>query len=334
MTAPRRGANDGDHGAILVTMLLIVTVMAAVAVTLLDDVRFGVRRSVAAQASNQARWYAMGAEALALEGIRASIVLDPDVTSFAQPWAQYGGPFLMPGGQIDARLRDASNCFNVNSLVQQEEGGRTRANPGNGVRLTALLTAFGLDERTAGEMTAVITDWIDSDTRADTRGAEDFDYQLQAPPYRTGNTLIVDITTLRALEGTTPELYALLSQITCARPTTDASVFNVNTLDGESGAILLAAVLGDDVSASEAAAILDNRPTEGYRDLVEFWALPELAGKTIPAEQRALLGVKASYFELNARVLYSENDTVIQSLFEVGQDNRVRHVTRQFGEEL
>ena len=54
-----------EQGVALLTVLLMVAVMAAIAVAVLDDIRFSVRRTANAQTTAQARWYALGAETLA-----------------------------------------------------------------------------------------------------------------------------------------------------------------------------------------------------------------------------------------------------------------------------
>jgi general secretion pathway protein K len=60
----RRGV-DKREGMALLTVLLLVAVMSVVAVAVLDDVRFSVRRATNAETQAQAQWYASGAEALA-----------------------------------------------------------------------------------------------------------------------------------------------------------------------------------------------------------------------------------------------------------------------------
>ncbi|HAV49421.1 MAG TPA: general secretion pathway protein GspK, partial [Brevundimonas sp.] len=68
----RRGLQD-RKGMALLTVLLMVTVMAAIAVALLDDVRFSTRRASNLASVGQAQWYALGAEALARKRIERLI---------------------------------------------------------------------------------------------------------------------------------------------------------------------------------------------------------------------------------------------------------------------
>ena len=53
------------EGMALLTVLLLVAVMSVVAVAILDDVRFSVRRATNVETQSQAQWYAAGAETLA-----------------------------------------------------------------------------------------------------------------------------------------------------------------------------------------------------------------------------------------------------------------------------
>ena len=54
-----------EEGAALLTVLLLVAVMSALAVAVLDDIRFGLKRTANAETVGQAQWYALGAETVA-----------------------------------------------------------------------------------------------------------------------------------------------------------------------------------------------------------------------------------------------------------------------------
>ena len=70
MTASGRAkASRHREGMALLTVLLLVAVMSVVAVAVLDDVRFSVRRATNAEGQAQAQMYADGAELLALRQI-------------------------------------------------------------------------------------------------------------------------------------------------------------------------------------------------------------------------------------------------------------------------
>ena len=51
-----------ERGTVLLTTLLIMTVMAAITVALMEDIRFAVKRTINVHAYAQADWQASGAE--------------------------------------------------------------------------------------------------------------------------------------------------------------------------------------------------------------------------------------------------------------------------------
>ena len=53
---------QNDRGTVLLTTLLIMTVVAAITVALMEDIRFAVKRTVNVHAYAQADWQASGAE--------------------------------------------------------------------------------------------------------------------------------------------------------------------------------------------------------------------------------------------------------------------------------
>src|SRR5690606_7339345 len=104
-------AGDGfvnrQSGVALLTVLLMVAVMSVLVMSVLDDIRFGLRRASNAQSMAQAQWYAMGAETLARTRIE-QLMASPAATGPASEWS--GRPMVFPieHGLIQAQLADAS----------------------------------------------------------------------------------------------------------------------------------------------------------------------------------------------------------------------------------
>lgn len=118
-------APDGDaaqarrtrHGAVLLTVLLMVAVMASVTVAVLDEVRFTVLRTANQTERDQAQWYALSVEELAREVLARSHEMDPRRRTLVQPWSIYQINTPVDGGFIRGRIEDRSLCFNVNSFA-------------------------------------------------------------------------------------------------------------------------------------------------------------------------------------------------------------------------
>ena len=73
-----------QSGVALLTVLLLVAVMSVLVMSVLDDIRFGLRRASNAQSTAQAQWYALGAETLAMAQIDKLSARDPGRTFVAR----------------------------------------------------------------------------------------------------------------------------------------------------------------------------------------------------------------------------------------------------------
>ncbi|CEL36082.1 Type II secretion system protein K (fragment) [Xanthomonas citri pv. citri] len=66
-----------QRGVALLTVLLLVAVMTLLMAAVLEDLRFGLRRSGNGEAMTQAQWYALGSEAVARQRLQALSERDP-----------------------------------------------------------------------------------------------------------------------------------------------------------------------------------------------------------------------------------------------------------------
>ena len=327
-----------EQGMALLTTLMLVAVMSALAVGVLDDIRFGVRRTANANSVGQAQWYALGAEQLARSRINQLWRANPGRTSLEGDWE--GRPFLfsIEGGVIRGRIDDAQSCFDLNSLVQGAND-LWLDDPAAAQQLIVLLKALGSDDREAVDLTSAIADWMDADL--DRNGGEDEAYVRRSAPHRTAEQPFWEVSELRAVEGVTPELYARLRPHVCAtpppapgQPSTPRKI-NVNTLRQED-AVLLTVMTGGRLSPVDAARVIASRPAEGWRDASAFWAHPvlaELLARTDSAEAGAfqqLADVKTRVFALRTEVDYNGAEVIMTSLFEQGEDGIVRLRARRW----
>ena len=330
---PKKSVPRSERGAALITVLFMVTVMAALSVSLFDQVRFDILKTQSRQLSVQARWFAVGAEQLAVKVLQESIGLSPERTTLNDPWAVMESRFPIPGGFIDGKLSDAGNCFNINSLVSQSESQELEPNEATSAQLITLLLALEIDETTAEEIAGRLTDWVDSDTQASDRGAEDFDYLALSPAYRTANTFMHDTTELRAIDGMTPALSRLIQPVLCAQPSTDPSLININTLPVERAALLVMLTDGE-MPLDTAISVLQQRPVVGWATVDEFLALPAFSETPVPATGTDLLTLKSRYFTLNTVVAIEDALVQLETRFDADQPNRIKLLSRRFGEDV
>lgn len=313
-----------DKGAALVTVLLLVSVMAVGAVVTFEALGYSVKRGTARKLYDQAHFYALGGEQLALS---ASERIRKSSASLTKPQAV---SYPIASGRVDGVVRDISNCLNVNSLVTVGDLNTLRAQPEMVLQYRRLLSLLGMSDSAAQQLSATLVDWLDSDNRPLPFGAEDYDYATLPSPYRTANGLIFDISELHLIRGYDLETVELVRPYLCVGLGTVASQLNVNTL-GVEHAPLFASLFTGDFTVSQATELIVSRPAKGYQDIAAFWQERIFSGKTIGQTVREKTSVKASLFESRIRVQYYEAVSHLTSTIYVGTDNRSQLLNRHFG---
>lgn len=320
----RRLSRSSERGVALLTVLLLVAVLATLAAVVLDDIRFGLRRTANAEAVGQARWYALGAETLAASQIGRLSQASQRLTRDGG-WADRPFSFPVENGLIQGQLADGAACFNLNSVVQGTGEVLTRREVGV-AQFRALLAALGQAPRETEMLAAALVDWIDSDGVRESGGAEDEAYLAGTPAYRTGGTLLAEVSEIRAIRGFTPAVYERLRPHVCALPISDLSPINVNTLTPNQG-VLITLLTEGAVAPPVARRVIEARPAGGW-SVEEFWALPQLV-EHIPADPGQIKAT-SRYFTLQTEVTYLDAEVVASSLFEVDPSGQVRLAARRW----
>jgi len=317
-----------ERGAVLLSVLLLVAVMAVVAVGLLDGVRLATLRTTNARDAGQAQWYALGAEAYALA------LLDRHRDRLDQAPAER--PVLLPidGGSIAGRLVEASNCFNLNSLARPRDadgdGGAEEGKPLPPLLYANLLGALGVFDGEREALVDALADWVDADARPRARGAEDGWYTRLDPPYRPGNTLLTDVAELRAVKGYDAALVARLRPLACALPDTAPAILNLDTLRPDQAALLVM-LMGPGLRPEVAERLIADRPPAGWPSLEAFWAHPALAGLNPGERVRALAGLTPRLYRLDLAVSLGTARTDMTSLLGLGPGGTPVVLSRHFG---
>jgi len=314
------------EGMALLTVLLLVAVMSVVAVALLDDVRFSVRRTTNAEVGGQAQWLASGAELLARERIKRLIQINPARTPLQPEWNGRRLDFPIDNGAISATVSDGQACFNLNSLVLGV-GEDLVARPAGAAQFRALGRAVGVPDSRMRAIADGLTDWLDADTQALPLGAEDGAYAGLATPYRTAGVMLAEVSELRAVKGVDADAYRRLRPYVCALPTSQLSPLNVNTLTPEQ-APLITMLTGGAVTPERARALIAQRPRDGWANGEAFWA--QIQGFTPDEETRAQATVLTRFFRLRVDVDYAGVRAVRTALLEARPDGAVRTVIQRW----
>ena len=325
MSRPRQA------GMALLTVLLMVAVMAALAIAMLDAIRFGLRRSQNADTAARAHWYAVSAETMAQTQIRRLLRRDPARTTLDGGWN--GRPFVFPveDGSIRATLEDSGNCFNLNSVVEGAPEQWRRRVLGVGQYL-ALLQSVGITGAAAQSLADALVDWVDSDGERSPYGAEDAAYARHRPSYATSGALLAEPSELRAIAGYDAGTYRRLRPYLCALPDNALSPINLNTL--RPGDVpLLQMLTGSALSAGEARRLIASRPPGGWAQVAAFWQQPALRALPLPGEVLGQPRVRTRYFRLQVQVALGDAQLQATSLFDADAGGRIRLLARRWSEE-
>ncbi len=311
---------NSQRGIALLVAIVLVAIATIAATAIAFNNGLTARRSVAAFSASQALRVAEGAEALAGYALKQAFNTPPRVDSTDQTWAQPFGPTEFDVGVIlEAALEDQQGKFNINDLIDTNGV----ADPIARAQFERLLMLLGMESHWA----ALITDWIDADTEPTfPGGAEDANYQAQAPAYRTPNIPITSISELLAMPDFGRTNFQKLSPYIAALP--PAQGINICTASG----YVLDAMTPAQQSFSLDEALLKKRREKGC-----FPTMPEFKATMTEAQwkqvQLGRLIDNSHYFRLRSYVTIGTTRLTLYSLIHRDNGGQIRPLLRSFGTE-
>jgi general secretion pathway protein K len=278
-------------GVVLLSVLLILALLSALAWQLMGKHGLVIAQSRFMFTADQSLNYALGAETFARQ-----VLFDewrqggPGKDTLLEAWAQPTAPFEIDNGLLEVRVRDLHRCFNLNSLA----GSNWQQNL---ERLKTLLRNRNLPENLAEAW----KDWVDADQEITGFGAEDGEYLLRDPPYRTADAPAVHVSELALIRDFEPDYWQAVEDVVCVLPTTELRI-NVNT--AHPGVL---AALSPNLSEPQMQAF-----TEAPRDYDDAGAVvtefADLAGAV------DALTVTSEYFEISVRARVDDGQTELTSV--------------------
>ena len=279
---PRSG-NPGprkQRGLALLMAMLIVVIATTIAVSIVHEEKFTIRKTGHIQLIDRARLYAFGLEDWARVYLREDRE-ESEIDSLDEYWAR-GIPGLpIEGGYLTGYLEDEQARFNVNTLVLSEAALN---------RFIRLCDNLGVDDN----FIPALMDWIDEDF--DIRHPDGMEENY--PDYRVANREMVDISELRLVHNVTPEIFEKLEPHITALPAT--STLNVNTMSET-----VFQSLGDEL---DVARFIEEREDDAYASVEEF-----VERLQIPVEIEGL-SVDTRYFRAHGQVVQGEQIFNLTSL--------------------
>ncbi len=286
---------DRQRGVALVTALLVVAMATVAAVAMATRQHIDVRRTGNLVHGEQAYAYALAAESWARVILRRD-ARESDYDSLDEDWATALPPIAVEGGLVSGRVEDLQGRFNLNNLVG-EDGKASEADRAYFIRLLELT---GLEKSLAD----TLTDWIDADIDARyPDGAEDVDYLLNEPAYRTANRPLAGFSELRLVKGFDDAALQLLLPHVTALP--GRTLINANTAT----ATVLQA-LHSELEEGAVESLLADRGDSGYETANAFLGHTALAG----LELDTAVDVKSDYFRILTDVVVGQGQARLESL--------------------
>ena len=319
-----------EKGAALLIVLLLVASLSVIAVAIVQTVTHAYRTSGLSTARSQTLWFAVGVEDYATTKLEQALELTEGRVTRATPSFDEVITIPLEGGTIRLQLSDRSNCFNLNSLALSDEE-LTAADAVNPrAYFEALLGALEFEPGAIREIVDAASDWVDSDTRPRTRGAETSFYAGRDLPHAAGDTLMATPQELLAVRAMTPDRYRRLRRYVCTLPDTRIGTFNVNTLTAED-APLLVPVFQNLIPLERLAGQLADSQSSIYDSPGDFLADPLFA--VIAPEQRLdqLLGVESNLFRLSAEVVYLDTVSSYEAVFQRSDAGQIALLRRRLG---
>ncbi len=306
-----------QRGIALITAVLVVALATILAVNVAFRSVLDQRRSANLFGADQAFEIALGAEALAAEGLSRD-AQNSETDHLGETWAK---PVILPVddgiGTVEGRLEDMQGRFNLNNLVFAD--GTT--NPDAVKQLERILQMVGVEPDWATAM----ADWIDEDIDPGfPNGAEDTTYTGQNPPHLAANMPITRISELMQLPGFTADRYAKLKPFVAALPV--GSKLNVCTAPG---------IVLDSLSEAERQFSLNADYLTQQRQAIGcFPRLTDLQATLGAAEYDKVknsLAETSSYFMATVWVTIGTTDFTLYSLLARVGNGQVRPVLRSIG---
>lgn len=320
-----------SRGAALVIVLFIVALAAILAVEMSANLMLQVQRSTNLQSQQQAKWYAYGAEELAIKGLIQSKKDDPEKTTLAQPWAKQADvKYPVDNGTLSGQLTDLQACLNLNALGAEPDPNSTnKTNPAHKALFAILENIEDLpsDESEEG-MADSVFDWLDKNSITYRSGAEEGEYLSRQFPYMTANSLFASVSELRLIKGFNPLVMEKVLPFVCVIPGSTLLSINVNTVTEEQA--LLFSGLIDELSVSGAQAVIAARPENGFDNIEEFFeSVKQQGGKNIKAVEK-LFSLKSEYFKLQTQAKFVDLRFSMTTLL-YASNGEVTILARKFG---
>lgn len=258
-----------NKGVVLISILLIVLLLSAVAITFGNKYLVSLKRAQYIEFQSLSLNAFRNVEAMSLNKIDKFSRFNSSNLTKENPLLTDEIYFEINGATIVGTIDDASNCFNINSLVRAgKEDYQENKKSMNAFR--ELMYLAEVDNNVAEEIIDQIIDWIDKNSNPRAYGLEDYYYSgpLHNPREFSGGRLLIDIEELKSIPSVRLVDWDIFKEFFCAYPFATNLKLNINTLDKNN--ILLLTAFFPKIDIKDSEYIIENIPLNGFQDINTF----------------------------------------------------------------
>jgi len=258
-----------NKGVVLISTLLIVLLLSAVAITFGNKYLVSLKRAQYIEFQSLSLNAFRNVEAMSLNKIDKFSRFNSSNLTKENPLLTDEIYFEINGATIIGSIHDASNCFNINSLVRAgKEDYQENKKSMNVFR--ELMYLAEVDNNVAEEIIDQIIDWIDKNSNPRAYGLEDYYYSgpLHNPREFSGSRLLIDVEELKSIPSIRLVDWNIFKELFCAYPFATDLKLNINTLDKNN--IFLLTSFFPKIDLKDAEYIIENIPLNGFQDINAF----------------------------------------------------------------
>ena len=258
-----------NKGVVLISILLIVLLLSAVAITFGNKYLVSLKRAQYIEFQSLSLNAFRNVEAMSLNKIDKFSRFNSSNLTKENPLLTDEIYFEINGATIVGSIDDASNCFNINSLVKAgKDDYQENKKSMNAFR--ELMYLAEVDNNVAEEIIDQIIDWVDKNTNPRAYGLEDYYYSgpLHNPREFSGGRLLIDIEELKSIPSVRLVDWDIFKEFFCAYPFATDLKLNINTLDKNN--ILLLTAFFPKIDIKDSEYIIENIPLNGFQDINAF----------------------------------------------------------------
>jgi general secretion pathway protein K len=293
-----RSSQRRQAGLALLMAMLIVIIATTVAVSIVHEEKFTIRKTAHVDLMDRAGLYAFGLEDWAQIYLREDRE-DSDIDSLDEDWATSIPGLPIEGGYLGGFIEDEQARFNLNSLVGSEIAV---------TRFKRLCDNLEVED----SFIPALMDWIDADF--DIRYPDGMEENYET--YRVANREMADISELMLVEKVDQEIFEKLKPYITALPT--PTTLNINTMS-----TTLFESLGEGLDVGK---FIEDRESDPYSSVEEF-----IERLQIPVDIEGL-SVDTRFFRTHGQVVQGDQTFNMTSLVYRDDEGKTTVINRTLGQ--